>query len=199
MPILEANNLEKIAAFLKKGKIAVLPSETSYGLSCDATNQAAVDKIFAIKERDKDKAVLIVAPDVETAKKYLVWNDTIEKLAQKYWPGPLTVVGQYAGGDLANGVVGADNTVAVRVTAHAVLQAVLQAVGFPLVSTSANLAGGKVIYNAQEARRLFADQKMKPDIILDYGHLVYHQPTTLVSVADGALKILRQGEVVVSI
>lgn len=199
MPILEEKNLERIISFLKAGKVAVLPSETSYGLSCDATNQTAVDRIFEIKQRDKTKAMLVVVRDVESAKKYLVWNDLLEKIAQKYWPGALTVVGEYQGGDLAKGVVGADNTVAVRVTYSSVLKIIMEKIGRPLVSTSANIAGGKVIFEAAEVQRLFSTEEKKPDIILDYGHLIYHQPTTIVSVVGNELKVLRQGEVVVSL
>ncbi len=71
----------------------VFPTETSYGLGCDATNQAAVDRIFTIKGRKSDKPLLVVVPNIEMAKKYVVWNDFLEKISTKHWPGALTIVG----------------------------------------------------------------------------------------------------------
>ncbi|KKQ27981.1 MAG: Bifunctional N5-glutamine S-adenosyl-L-methionine-dependent methyltransferase/tRNA (M7G46) methyltransferase [Candidatus Magasanikbacteria bacterium GW2011_GWC2_37_14] len=94
---------EKALDYLRSGKIIIFPTETSYGLGCDATNQQAVDKIFKIKGRRGDKPLLVIVPTIEMAKEYLEWNDLLEKIATKYWftrrspseggPGPLTVVG----------------------------------------------------------------------------------------------------------
>ncbi|MSU75413.1 MAG: DUF559 domain-containing protein [Candidatus Magasanikbacteria bacterium] len=96
MKILTECNLAQIVVDLLNGQTVVFPTETSYGLGCDSTNQEAVDKIFKIKGRRSDKPLLVVVPNVEMAKRYLVWNETLEKIASKYWPGALTVVGEYA-------------------------------------------------------------------------------------------------------
>ena len=111
MKIMTECNLAQIVSEILNGKVLVFPTETSYGLGCDATNQESVDKIFKIKGRTDDKPLLVVVDSIESAKKYLHWNETLEKLAQKYWPGPLTIVGEYAGENLAKGVVGKDNTI----------------------------------------------------------------------------------------
>jgi len=78
--------------YLKNGKTIIFPTETSYGLGCDATNQEAVDKIFKIKGRRGDKPLLVVVPTVEMAREWLEWTPLVEKLAEKYWPGALTIV-----------------------------------------------------------------------------------------------------------
>lgn len=186
-------NLATLISEILNGKILVFPTETSYGLGCDATNQESVDKIFAIKGRPDNKPLLIVVDSVETAKKYLRWNETLENLAQKYWPGPLTIVGEYVGGNLAKGVVGADNTVAVRVSAYPFLKSITQKIQRPLVATSANLAGEPSLYDAQEITKVFLDKENQPDIILNYGVLPTVVATTLVSVVTNEIKILRQG------
>ena len=95
MNIVEAKKINQIIDLVKSGKVVIFPTETSYGLGCDATNQSAVDKIFAIKGRVGDKPLLVVVPDIKMAKKYLKWNTTLDNLAQKYWPGALTMVGEY--------------------------------------------------------------------------------------------------------
>ncbi len=96
MQVLTECNLAEIVFELLNGKTLVFPTETSYGLGCDATNQPAVDKIFKIKGRSSDKPLLVVVPAIEMAKKYLIWNELLEKIATRYWPGPLTVVGEYS-------------------------------------------------------------------------------------------------------
>jgi L-threonylcarbamoyladenylate synthase len=139
--IIDQKNLDKAVLALQNGQTIVFPTETSYGLGCDATNQDAVDKIFKIKGRKSDKPLLVVVPDIEMAKKYLVWNDLLEDLASKYWPGPLTVVGEYSKKDnLAKGVVATDNTIAVRVTDFPLTKLLSEKLNRPLVATSANLS-----------------------------------------------------------
>lgn len=187
-------NLAQLVVDLLNGQTLVFPTETSYGLGCDATNQESVDKIFKIKGRSDDKPLLIVVPSVAEAKKYLAWNETLEQLASNYWPGALTVVGEYKGGGLAKGVVAKDNTVAVRVSKHPLIKSITEKMGRPLVATSANLAGLPSLYNAEEISKIFAAQDIKPDIILNYGILPVRPATTLVSVVGGKLNVLRQGE-----
>lgn len=246
MEILKQNQIGEAAEMLKKGKILVFPTETSYGLGCDAANQDAVNKIFQIKGRTEDKPLLVVVPSVAMAKKYLLWNNTIDNLAKKFWPasatavakavaakkasagkpGPLTVVGKNlslrgAVSDeaipkfgsasrgiaassrlygtprndiLANGVISADGTIAVRVTAFPALREIAEKLGRPVVATSANLSGAPALYSAKEIIAAFAGKKWQPDFILDYGILPKNLPSTIVSAINDELKILRQGE-----
>src|SRR3989338_912519 len=215
MRIITEGNQDEIIHDLLNGQTLVFPTETSYGLGCDAANQAAVDAIFKIKGRPSDKPLLIVVPTVEGAKKYLVWNELLEKISKKYWPGPLTVVGEckkypisniseipLATGQyplLSKGVVSKENTVAVRVTAHPLLQSITEKMGRPLVATSANLSDTGDIYDAKKIIAQFYEQKFQPDGILDYGTISRQAPTTIVSVVGNILKILRQGEINVAI
>lgn len=194
MQVLSKENLLEVVEYLKAGKTTVFPTETSYGLGCDATNQEAVNKIFKIKGRKSDKPLLVVAPTVAMTKKYLMWNKTVELMANSYWPGALTIVGEWNKKEkLATGVVSADNTIAIRVTNHPIPKFLSEKLGRPLVATSANLAGAGDIYSAQEAERIFSSKEFRPDIIIDGGELPHNQPTTIVSAVD-ELKILRQGQ-----
>lgn len=110
MRVLTGCNLAQIVVDLLAGKTIVFPTETSYGLGCDATNQAAVDRIFKIKGRGSDKPLLVVVPTVEMAKKYLRWSPIIEKISARYWPGPLTVVGLYSAPPFKEGIEGWSRT-----------------------------------------------------------------------------------------
>lgn len=199
MKIMTECNLSQIVSEILNGQVLVFPTETSYGLGCDATNQIAVDKIFKIKGRGDDKPLLVVVDSIESAKKYLLWNETLEKLSQKYWPGPITIVGECTGNNLASGVVGKDGTLAVRVTNFELLKSITEKIGRPLVATSANLAGQENLYDSQKIIEIFSAQTDQPDIVLNYGQLATNSPTTLVSVINNNLKILRQGKLVVEI
>src|SRR3989339_1068363 len=198
MNIMTECNLAQIISEILNGKVLVFPTETSYGLGCDATNQESVNKIFKIKGRSDDKPLLVVVDSIETAKKYLRWNETLEKLAQKYWPGPLTIVGEYTGGNLANGVVGKDGTVAVRVSAYPLIQSITQKIQRPLVATSANLAGEPSLFDSTEIINVFINQVEQPDIILNYGVLPKSEPTTLVNVVGDRVGVLRQGKIIIN-
>ena len=355
MRIINQENLSEAVVALQAGQTLIFPTETSYGLGCDSANQEAVNKIFSIKQRRSDKPLLVVVPSIEMAKKYLVWNDLLEDLAGKFWPGPLTVVGEYLnpplfkegrgevklsngqvevnnirmvafnrtlenrqqlienkttaekilwsrlkgkqmnglkfrrqhgigkyivdfyqpdtktiievdgdvhflddkvikkdiertkwfesmgytmmrfnnvdvigklddvlthihqnltssdavdlpspllkkrGNDrLATGVVAADNTIAVRVTDFPLTKFLSEQLGRPVVATSANLADAGDIYSIKQLGYVFSSKEAKPDMIVDGGELPLNPPTTIVSVVNNNLKILRQGQIKIS-
>lgn len=199
MQILSKENLVDVVGALRAGEIIVFPSETTYGLGCDATNQEAVEKIFKIKMRRTDKTFLVVVPTIEMAKEYLEWNELLQKISEKYWPGALTVVGRAREGFFVDGIVADDGTMAVRVTADPWINELSAQLGKPIVATSANLADGGEIYGVSEIKKVFQDKEFQPDIIVDAGILHKNLPTTIISVVDNKLKILRQGEIVVEV
>lgn len=193
MKAFNQENIKEVVFFLEQGQTIVFPTETSYGLGCDSTNQDAVDKIFKIKERQRGKPLLIVVPTVEMAKKYLQWNVLIEKLSDKYWPGSLTIVGK-SNRSLSNGVISQNGTVAIRVTNHSVPKYLSEQLDRPIVATSANISDEGDIYNFSDIIESFKNKKEQPDMVLDYGNLPKKRPTTIISVENNKFEILRQGE-----
>ena len=190
------NNPDEIIHQFKEGKVLVFPSETSYGLGCDARNQKAVDKIFKIKNRSERKPLLVVVDSVEMAKKCLVWNETIDKLAKKYWPGPLTIIGQCSKDScLAKGVITESRSIAVRVTAHPFLKKISESLGCPIVATSANISDAREIYNSYDIIKCFSARDIQPDILVDAGLLPVNKPTTVVDASKNEIKVLRKGVV----
>ena len=175
-------NVPSVVEALKAGKTLVYPTETVYGLGCDATNQEAVDRVFQIKQRQKDKAVLVLMSDIAMAQKYAQWNPMLEELAEKYWPGPLTVVAKVIDPNmLAKGTIAKDGTAAFRVTSHPVARQMAESLGKPLVSTSANIASMDSPYDIEEVKQMFANAKLQPDIVIDAGVLPDDLPSTIVS------------------
>lgn len=190
------DNLEQIVREFKEGKVLVFPTETSYGIGCDAGNQKAVDRVFKIKNRPKRKPLLVVVPSIEAAKKCLVWNDVLEKLANKYWPGPLTIIGKCQKDTcMSRGVISGKNCIAVRVTDHPFLKDLLELLGHPLVATSANISDARELYDPVQIGQCFSCRKFQPDFIVDGGLIPDNKPTTLVDVSDGIVKVIRKGDI----
>ncbi len=195
----EQLDIASVVQDLIAGQTLVYPTETCYGLGCDATNQSAVDAIFQIKHRQKDKPVLVLMADIAMAMEYIEWNETIQSLADKYWPGPLTIVAMpHDVSQFAQGIAGPLGMVAFRVTSHPLAQALVRELGGPLVSTSANISAEASPYDIADVLRMFEGQEFQPDTILDGGVLPHESPSTIVRVnSDQSLDILRQGEIII--
>lgn len=188
-----------LVEFLQEGKTIVYPTETCYGLGCDATNQSAVDQIFAIKKRQRDKSLLVVMPSIEMIQEYVVWTKELNRLAERYWPGPLTIVAQARpDAQLARGVLAEDGTIAFRLSSHPLAQELSAGLNKPIVSTSANIAAMDNPYDIESVRTMFDGQDAQPDIVIDAGDLPEQSPSTIVRVRDRKIEVLRQGELVIS-
>ena len=186
---------------LNTGSTLIYPTETCYGLGCDARNTMAVERIFKIKVREPHKPVLVIVQDISVIMKYVEWNETIDELARTYWPGPLTIVASLKTSDvpeLAEGVVGADNTLAFRVTSHPFVASLAGSLGAPIVSTSANISSYANPYDIEYITSMFDGHEYTPDLIIDAGNLPHHSPSTIVKVeVDGTKTIMRQGEIII--
>jgi L-threonylcarbamoyladenylate synthase len=89
---IEKESVEKAVEFLSEGKVIVYPTETCYGLGCDATNDEACKRVFEIKKRSKEKKLPIIVASLEMAKRYAYFSRDALKLARAFWPGALTLV-----------------------------------------------------------------------------------------------------------
>lgn len=201
MRIVKETNQEIFDA-LRNGSVVVYPTETCYGLGGDATNPEVVEKIYKIKQRREEKPFLVVVPDIVMAMEYLEWSDELDKVATKYWPGAVTVVGRLKIEDLrlrklAEGVVAPDGTIALRVTAHPIASELARGLGLPLISTSANISGQDPAYSPDEVIKMFEHQEFQPDFLIDAGELPHNPPSTIVKIESGQLTVLRQGSIYV--
>lgn len=194
---LENINLDEISVALHAGQTFIYPTETCYGLGCDATNTEAVKKIFGIKGREAGKSVLMLAPSVAMVKEYAEWNEMAEQLAQQYWPGALTMILPVLPMTaLAPGVIRQDGTVAFRVSADPFCQTLTQSFDRPIVSTSANMAGEQNLYAADAVVSVFAERTLQPDVFIDGGDLPVRPPSTIVQVLGNDVTIVRQGDMI---
>lgn len=193
-----------IAAKIRNGAVVVLPTETAYGLIADATNKAAVERVYAIKKRDHTNPLPVVCGSIEQVNKFFTIPTQAIKLLEQHWPGPLSILLTAHNKDLflkSDSVfVNTQGTdVAVRVTSHAFLQHIAQQLHRPLVATSANLAGHDATYNIDSVLAQLKTADAKPDLIIDGGVLEYVLPSTIIRIDNsGSVEVLRQGPIIIS-
>ncbi|MFA6427809.1 MAG: L-threonylcarbamoyladenylate synthase [Candidatus Magasanikbacteria bacterium] len=191
-------NIQSIVDSLHDGKTIIYPTETCYGLGCDATHVTAVEHIYNIKQRPVSKSLLVVTSDIEMMKGYVEWNQTLDMVAKKYWPGPLTVVVPIKQGViLPKGIVSSEGTVAFRITSHPIAQKICSELRAPLVSTSANISGGDNAYTPIDVIKTFEHELVQPDICIDAGELPVQKPSTIIAIKNGNIEIVRQGSVII--
>jgi L-threonylcarbamoyladenylate synthase len=184
--------LKKAGRLLKEGQLVVFPTETVYGLGANALDPAAVRRIFEAKGRPSDNPVIVHVASVEAAKKLVrEWPPLADRLARALWPGPLTLVLPRAP-HVPDAVTGGLDSVAVRVPAHPVAQAVLRACGVPLAAPSANTSGRPSPTTAQHAE---ADLGDKVPLYLDGGPTEHGVESTVVSLLGPVPVVLRSGAV----
>lgn len=137
----DPRDLETPARLLAGGQLVAFPTETVYGLGANALSDEAIDRLYQAKCRPRANPLIVHIGDLQDAKKLsTLWPDSAERLAQAFWPGPLTLVLPH-GGKIPGGVTAGGDTVALRVPGHPVARALLRAAGVPVAAPSANPSG----------------------------------------------------------
>ena len=170
------------ADILRSGALVAFPTETVYGLGADARNDRAVARIFEAKSRPRFNPLIVHLPSIEAAKILVEWSDTANILARAFWPGPLTVVMPLRKGHGLSPLVTAGlSTLAIRLPAHPVAQALLAAFDGPIAAPSANPSGQISPTTAAHVSQGLAG---RIDAILDGGACDVGLESTIVGLAD---------------
>lgn len=183
-------DLDRAAALLRAGELVAFPTDTVYGVGAVAWDRQAVAKLYAAKLRALDKAIpllLAAADDLDFVAVNV--SPAARRLAQRFWPGPLTLVLSKAHG-VSDEVTAGGATVAVRVPDHSLALALIRLAGAPLATTSANLSGHPSPVTAEEVTEQLAGRIA---MILDGGRCPGGVPSTLVDVTGATPHILRAG------
>ncbi len=186
----EKDLLDEVFFCLEKGQIAAYPTETCYGIGADAFNGDAVSRLRALKERDSGKAISLIAGNLEMAMS--VFKDksaALRTVAEKFWPGPLTVVGE-TNLTFAKGVTSSLNRVGVRVPSNLIAMAISNRMKSFITATSANISGERECRSADEVNALFGG---KIDLIIDGGKTPHTGVSTVILVERDSCSILREG------
>lgn len=184
--------VQAAAAALLAGKLVAFPTETVYGLGALATCEAAVARIYDAKERPVDNPLILHVWDVESARRFAIFDQRGEALAAAFWPGPMTLVLPLKKDtDIAAAATAGLDSVAVRVPRHPTAKALLRAVAAPVAAPSANRSGR---VSPTTAEHVLADLAGRIDLVLDAGPVdVGIESTVIDFTVDGAARILRPG------
>lgn len=182
--------IAEAARLLRTGELVAVPTETVYGLAADAMNSDAVFSIFVAKGRPSDNPLIVHIADLKDWEPLVTHiPESAMKLAEAYWPGPLTII--LPASDIVPKVVtGGLPTVAVRFPSHPVAQAVILHSGCPLAAPSANRSGSPSPTNAQ---RVFEDMDGRISAILDGGDSDVGVESTVVDLCHTPARLLRPG------
>jgi L-threonylcarbamoyladenylate synthase len=178
------------AEMIRDGLIVAYPTDTLYGLGVDPRNAAAVRRLFDLKGRPETSALTLVAADVAQAREAGRMTVAAERLAARWWPGPLTVVLDAAAG-LAGETLAGGRTVGIRVPDHPVAVALARGAGFCVTATSANRSGA----TAASTPEAVAEALPNVDAILDAGPSPGGRPSTIVNAATRDVTLVRAGVV----
>lgn len=175
------------------GAVVAMPTDTVYGLICDANNKSAIERIYAIKGRNNNKPIGIFVKDIKSIYKYIDSNidDSILSLMNKYWPGPLTIIFKKKEGVLTSLNINND-TIGIRIPNDPCLLRVLKETNLPLAQTSCNLSGEKPYTSSKEIKQKFAN---KIDIIVDGELPITNVSSTIIDISSGKIVIVRHGEI----
>ena len=189
VPIPEAE-IERAVKVLRAGGLVAFPTETVYGLGADASNDVAVGKIFAAKNRPADHPLIVhIADAVQLARWAREVPQAAHVLARRFWPGPLTLVVPRAHG-VSDAVTGGQETIALRAPSHPIARALLERFGGGVAAPSANRYGRVSSTTAEHVRQEFG---AKVDCVLDGGATDIGIESTIVDVSGPTPSILRPG------
>ena len=186
------DELEEAVRVLREGGVVALPTDTLYGLAADALNEDAIERVFAIKERPEGMALPVLLADFQQLP--AVGRDlpeSVRRLGDRYWPGPLTLIVRRGEGLPARLTAGQE-TVAVRVPDHQIPRELARRLGKPVTGTSANISGAADPHSLAEVRRQVGD---RVDCVLSAGPVPVGTASTIVDVTGATPKLIREGAI----
>ena len=188
---LSEQNLKNIVDYLNESQVIAFPTETVYGLGAHMFKEEAIKKIYALKKRDKNKALIIHLGAIEDVKKVAIEipND-FYVLANRFFPGPLTII--LKKNPEISSLISSDSTIALRMPDNLYTQKIINLLGSPIVGTSANISNHKSPVSAKIVLDAFLN---KIPAVIDTGECELKIPSTIISLVDKPYKILRTGSI----
>jgi L-threonylcarbamoyladenylate synthase len=187
--------VRQAAAVLRAGGLVAFPTETVYGLGANACDGAAVARLFAAKGRPANNPLIVHVAHVADVRRVAAdWPECADRLTRRFWPGPLTLV-LPKGEGVADEVTAGGPTVAVRLPAHPVARALLEAAGVPVAAPSANRSSH---LSPTRAEHVLRDLQGRIDLVLDGGPCAGGIESTVLDVTTSPPRLLRPGLVSVA-
>jgi L-threonylcarbamoyladenylate synthase len=188
----ERSVISEVAKIIKTGGIVSFPTETVYALGADAYNEEMVAKVYRIKRRDRSKPISVFLKGMQDTKRLVdAVSKDAEKLMDKFWPGPLTLVFKCTHPKLSLVLANGDK-LGVRVSPSRFIAQLLNDAGVPITATSANISGKK---SCVAANRVFYFFNGRIDLIVDGGKSKVFLPSTVLDVSGEEVSLIRLGHI----
>lgn len=192
------SGIEELVDILKAGGVIVVPTDTIYGLACDAANQVAINHIFQIKGRDKRSTLAVMVAGIECIYDFAEMGELEKKYIEEFLPGRVTVVLKAKEDYIKNyseNTVNQDGGVGFRVVNMNVVRDLCRMFGRPLALTSANKSkAGKYVADIEYVKKQLAGEMDKIEAIIDGGYLGDNQPTMVIDLTKTPYEIIRYGQ-----
>ncbi len=185
----KSTDRKKIVELLTQGKIGLFPTDTVWGICCRMDDANSVEKIFEIKNREKNKPFLVLASDIATVKKIAKFDSKTEEIMKKYWPGPLTIVLNSIKDKVLPIVSAHKKTIAVRIPDNKNLVEIISKLGTPLVAPSANISGKEPALKLDDVNEEII---IRVDFIV-LGECKMKKPSTIIDCSVSNFSVVRVG------
>lgn len=183
----DEKGIEKAFQIINQGGIAIFPTDTVYGIGCNPYNKTAIERIYKIKSRNISKSIPILVYSKEIASKITEFDEFTEKIMDKFWPGPLTLIMKLTDEKLKTSL-SLEKKIAVRVPNHKCTLELLKKCDM-IVGTSANTSGKPSYTNSDECFKDLQDY----DIFVDGGTITSGGESTIIEIENEEIKIIREG------
>ena len=182
----EPRKIQRVVELLEKGGVIAYPTDTVYGLGCDPLNKAAIDRLYQMKSMPRTKPLALICKDLSDISKYAIVENPEYRLLKRFLPGPYCFVLK-ATRDVPKLLMTKQKTVGIRVPNHAVPRAIVEALGRPLVSTTAESEGEPLI----DPWTIDATFPLL-DLVLE-ADACGSVPTTVIDLSEGDIRVVREG------
>lgn len=184
----QPRRIEQVVRCLTEGGVIAYPTDTTYGIGCSIFNKKGVERIYQVKQRDKRKPFSFICNDLSEVSRYARLSNMAFKVMKRCLPGPYTFVLE-ASRKVPDLLTTRQKTVGIRIPDNRICMAIVQGLGAPIVTTSANLSGEEPVGDPYEIDRRFGGGL---DLVVD-GGLLATDVSTVISMVGDRLELLRQG------
>lgn len=184
----QARYIERIVRILRDGGVIVYPTDTTYGIGCSIFHKKSIERIYQLKQRDRKKPFSFICPSLSEVSRYAKVSNMAFKILKRYLPGPYTFVLE-ATRDVPDLLLTRQKTVGIRIPDNRICFEIVQLLGNPIITTSANLAGEEPVGDPELIDLMFGNQL---DLVVDGGVLTT-DVSSVVSLVKDVPEILRSG------
>ena len=181
-------NIDKIVKEIKQGNLVIIPTDTVYGISVVMNNEKEIKKVYEAKNRDKSKPLILLVSSVDMLRKYTEkLNQLEEEIIKKYLPGKLTLL-LHKNNKVSDEITSGSNLVGIRIPDNKELIKIIDKIGNPIISTSANISGKTTITNPKEIEK----EMLKHISYVEDAGTINNEPSSIIKIENEKIIVIRK-------